>query len=131
MTPRSLWHSYILSARYRQANGKIADLSSRCDVDLMVCVTCFRPINHLSLRSKADTVDVRSEVWKVLDDGTSSLSCSVENSSALCFLISCSQGIFNSTSLSCALLLELLVYMYLSQLMRTFTNYLKCIVLSF
>ena len=51
-------------ARYRRANGKIADLSSRCDVDLMVWVACFRPISHLSLRSDADTVDLRSEVWK-------------------------------------------------------------------
>ena len=55
----------------------------------------------------------------------------VENSSTLYFLISCSQGILNSSRLSCFLLLRLLVYMYLSQLMRTFTNYLKCIVLSF
>ena len=75
MTPQSLGRLYILSARYRQANGKIADLSRRCDVDLMVCVACFRPMNHRSLRSDADTVDLRSEVWKVLDDGTSSLSC--------------------------------------------------------
>ena len=67
---------YILLARYHRANGKIADLSSRCDVDLMVWVACFRPINHLSIRSDADTVDLRSEVWKVLDDGTSSLNCS-------------------------------------------------------
>ena len=54
----------------------------------------------------------------------------VEDSSSLFFQISCSQGIFNSSRLSCYLLLRLLVYMYLSQLMRTFTNYLKCIVIS-
>ena len=54
----------------------------------------------------------------------------VENSSSLFFQISCSQGILNSSRLSCYLLLRLLVYMYLSQLMRTFTNYLKCIVIS-
>ena len=54
----------------------------------------------------------------------------VENSSSRFYLISCSQGILNSSSLSCYLLLRLLVYMYLSQLMRTFTNYLKCIVIS-
>ena len=54
----------------------------------------------------------------------------VENSSSLFFQISCSQGILNSSSLSCYLLLRLLAYMYLSQLMRTFTNYLKCIVIS-
>ena len=54
----------------------------------------------------------------------------VENSSSLFLQISCSQGIFNSSRLSCYLLLRLLVYMYLSQLMRTFTNYLKCIVIS-
>ena len=55
---------------------------------------------------------------------------SVENSSSRFFQISCSQGILNSSRLSCYLLLRLLVYMYLSQLMRTFTNYLKCIVIS-
>ena len=55
----------------------------------------------------------------------------VENSSSRFYLISCSQGILNSSRLSCYLLLRLLVYMYLSQLMRTFTNYLKCIVISF
>ena len=55
----------------------------------------------------------------------------VENSSSRFFQISCSQGIHNSSRLSCYLLLRLLVYMYLSQLMRTFTNYLKCIVFSF
>ena len=55
----------------------------------------------------------------------------VENSSSRFFLISCSQGILNSSRLSCDLLLRLFVYMYLSQLMRTFTNYLKCIVISF
>ena len=54
----------------------------------------------------------------------------VENSSSRFFQISCSQGILNSSRLSCYLLLRLLVYMYLSQLMRTFTNYLKCIVIS-
>ena len=54
----------------------------------------------------------------------------VENSSSLFFQISCSQGILNSSRLSCYLLLRLVVYMYLSQLMRTFTNYLKCIVIS-
>ena len=53
-----------------------------------------------------------------------------ENSSSRFFQISCSQGILNSSRLSCYLLLRLLVYMYLSQLMRTFTNYLKCIVIS-
>ena len=76
MTPRSRMHLYILSAWYRQANGKITDLNNCCDVDLIVCVACFRPMNHRSLRSDADTVDLRSEVWKVLADGTSSLSCS-------------------------------------------------------
>ena len=55
---------------------------------------------------------------------------SVENSSSRFYLISCSQGILNSSRLSCYFLLRLLVYMYLSQLMRTFTNYLKCIVIS-
>ena len=54
----------------------------------------------------------------------------VENSSSPLILISCSQGILNSSRLSFYLLLRLLVYMYLSQLMRTFTNYLKCIVIS-
>ena len=39
----------------------------------------------------------------------------------------------SSTLLGCPVFffLRLLVYMYLSQLMRTSTNYLKCIVLSF
>ena len=55
----------------------------------------------------------------------------VENSSSLFYLISCSQEILNFTCLSWCLVLRLLVYMYLSQLMRTFTNYLKCIVFSF
>ena len=55
---------------------------------------------------------------------------SVENPNTRLFLISCSQGILSSTSFSCYLLLRLLVYMYLSQLMRTYTNYLKCIVIS-
>ena len=56
----------------------------------------------------------------------------VENSSCRFFVISCSQGILNSSRFSCYLLLRLLVYMYLSQLMRTFTNYLKCnLVLTF
>ena len=54
----------------------------------------------------------------------------VESSSSRFFQISCSQGILNSSRLSCYLLLRLLVYMYLSQLMRTFTSYLKCIVIS-
>ena len=54
----------------------------------------------------------------------------VENSNTRLLLISCSQGILSSSSFSCCLLLRLLVYMYLSQLMRTFTNYLKCIVIS-
>ena len=58
------------------------------------------------------------------------VSVAVENSSSRFFQISCSQGILNSSRLSCYLLLRLLVYMYLSQLMRTFTNYLKCIVIS-
>ena len=48
----------------------------------------------------------------------------VENPNTRLILISCSQGILCSSSLSCYLLLRLLVYMYLSQLMRTFTNYL-------
>ena len=55
---------------------------------------------------------------------------SVENPNTRLLLISCSQGILSSSSFSCYLLLRLLVYMYLSQLMRTFTNYLKCIVIS-
>ena len=55
---------------------------------------------------------------------------SVENSNTRLLLISCSQGILSSSSFSCYLLLRLLVYMYLSQLMRTLTNYLKCIVIS-
>ena len=54
----------------------------------------------------------------------------VEKSSPLFFQISCTQGILNSSRLSCSLLLRSLVYMYLSQLMRTFTNYLKYIVIS-
>ena len=54
----------------------------------------------------------------------------VENSNTRLLLISCSQGILSSSSFSCYLLLRLLDYMYLSQLMRTFTNYLKCIVFS-
>ena len=54
----------------------------------------------------------------------------VENSNTRLLLISCSQGILSSSSFSCYLLLRLLVYMYLSQLMRTFTNYLKCVVIS-
>ena len=54
----------------------------------------------------------------------------VENPNTRLILISCSQGILSSSSFSCYLLLGLLVYMYLSQLMRTFTNYLKCIVIS-
>ena len=53
----------------------------------------------------------------------------VENPNTRLILISCSQGILSSSSFSCYLLLGLLVYMYLSQLMRTFTNYLKCIVI--
>ena len=55
---------------------------------------------------------------------------SVENSNTRLLLISCSQGILSSSSFSCYLLLRLLVYMYLSQLMRTFTNYLKCSLIS-
>ena len=54
----------------------------------------------------------------------------VENSNTRLLLISCSQGILSFSSFSCYLLLRLLVYMYLSQLMRTFTNYLKCIIIS-
>ena len=54
----------------------------------------------------------------------------VENPNTRLLLISCSQGILSSSSFSCYPLLRLLVYMYLSQLMRTFTNYLKCIVIS-
>ena len=57
---------------------------------------------------------------------------SVENSSSLFFQISCSQRILNSSRLSRYLLLRLLVYMNLSQLMRTFTNYLIChLILTF
>ena len=54
----------------------------------------------------------------------------VENLNTRLLLISCSQGILSSSSFSCYPLLRLFVYMYLSQLMRTFTNYLKCIVIS-
>ena len=57
-------------------------------------------------------------------------SSAVENSNTRLLLISCCQGILSSSSFSCYLLLRLLVYMYLSQLMRTFTNYLKYIVIS-
>ena len=54
----------------------------------------------------------------------------VENLNTRLLLISCSQGILSFSSFSCYPLLRLFVYMYLSQLMRTFTNYLKCIVIS-
>ena len=54
----------------------------------------------------------------------------VENSSSLFFQMSCTQGILNTSRMSYSLLSKSLVYMYLSQLMRAFTNYLKCIVFS-
>ena len=54
----------------------------------------------------------------------------VENLNTQLLLISCSQGILSYSSFSCYPLLRLFVYMYLSQLMRTFTIYLKCIVIS-
>ena len=69
-------------------------------------------------------MDATSKYYRV------DLTGNVENSSSQFFQISCSQGILNSSRLSCYLLLRLLVYMYLSQLMRTFTNYLKSIVIS-
>ena len=46
------------------------------------------------------------------------------------FLISCSQVILSSSCSPGIFSERLLVYVYLSQLMRTFTNYLKCIVFS-
>ena len=52
----------------------------------------------------------------------------VENSSSLFFQISCSQGILNTSRMSYSLFSRSVIYMYLSQLMRTFTNYLKSIV---
>ena len=72
----------------------------------------------------------RQKQTKLLSETNDTMKDSVENSSSRFYLISCSQGILNSSRLSCYLLLRLLVYMYLSQLMRTFTNYLKCIVIS-
>ena len=47
------------------------------------------------------------------------------------FLIACFQGILNASWLSWYLILTIACYMYLSQHMRTLTNYLKCIVFSF
>ena len=75
-----------------------------------------------------DNIRRRGAMDKLLSD--SAKTEIVENSSSPLILISCSQGILNSSRLSCYLLLRLLVYMYLSQLMRTFTNYQKCIVIS-
>ena len=49
----------------------------------------------------------------------------VENSSSLFFQISCSQGILNGSRMSYSLLSRSLVYMYLSQLMRTSTKLSK------
>ena len=65
-----------------------------------------------------------------VEDQPSTTDASVENLNTRLLLISCSQGILSSSSFSCYPLLRLFVYMYLSQLMRTFTNYLKCIVIS-
>ena len=74
--------------------------------------------------------DCKAWNWLPTDQKTMDNFKTVENSSSRFFQISCSMGILNSFRLSCCLLLRLLVYMYLSQLMRTFTNYLKCIVIS-
>ena len=80
------------------------------------------------VRSRQD--DSQSATKPMAEYNPDDLIGSVKNSSSRFFQISCSQGILNSSRLSCYLLLRLLVYMYLSQLMRTFTNYLKCIVIS-
>ena len=74
-----------------------------------------------------ERADLTMEDWI---QETCFISAVVENPNTRLILISCSQGILSSSSFSCYLLLRLLVYMYLSQLMRTFTNYLKCIVIS-
>ena len=86
-----------------------------------------------NMPAAAHLFKTNSEDPKMLDDKQKKIFVHlviVENSNTRLLLISCSQGILSSSSFSCCLLLRLLVYMYLSQLMRTFTNYLKCIVIS-
>ena len=98
---------------------------SQIDWDAHVKKLCheqhFNREYQMSLQAFNKLISILSSLLKRND---------VENSSSLFFQISCSQGTLNSSRLSCYLLLRLLVYMYLSQLMRTFTNYLKCIVIS-
>ena len=87
---------------------------------------------HLTSRNPALNIPRRNEAvaTDTVFSDTPAVDSGVENSSSLFFQISCSHGFLNSSRLSCYLLLRLLVYTYLSQLMRTFTNYLKCIVIS-
>ena len=96
-----------------------------------VCCSVL-PIQRASIKIRINSSASCGEVHKVAPEttGTAVITSYVENSNTRLLLISCSQGILSSSSFSCYLLLRLLVYMYLSQLMRTFTNYLKCIVIS-
>ena len=83
-----------------------------------------------SCRGRTSQLHKRIAQNKMMSCQRMAMTNDVENSSSLFFQISCSQGILNSSRLSCSLLLRSLVYMYLSQLMRNFTNYLKCIAIS-
>ena len=65
--------SYIQSALYHHASSRIADLRTHWVVTLMVCIACCKPINHLSLRSSADTIDFLFAKWNVLAAGRLSL----------------------------------------------------------
>ena len=108
-----------LLQEYVESNGSVVYLPSSTVKSLL----SLRNYIYLLIK-RGRPVDQKCNVlYFLLDDH-------VENSNTRLLLISCSQGILSSSSFSCYLLLRLLVYMYLSQLMRTFTNYLRCIVIS-
>ena len=83
--------------------------------------------SHLVFRTQLHLLYLQQTSRTLLDIQLDVYKC-VENSSSLFFQISCSHEILNTSRMSYSLLSRYLAYMYLSQLMRTFTNYLKCIV---
>ena len=110
-----------------------SDKETRTSIFGYVIYSCGIPIPWRSKGMKSVVLSTTEAEYVALSEVVKELKFIVqlvENSSSRFYLISCSQWILNSSRLSCYLLLRLLVYMYLSQLMRTFTNYLKCIVIS-
>ena len=117
----------LATSTLQEEQHKGSDRISTIKLDLSQSLMVQKGTPNLNVTLKGYT----RKFWGLLDKvAHKTHQMTVENSSSLFFQISCSQGILNSSRLSCYLLLRLVVYMYLSQLMRTFTNYLKCIVIS-